>query len=365
MDHQAVVSWVEEVCAELHRSQAKTLARLTAACLRVGRATFAALGRKLPQTTSAKHRIKRAYRFCANERVHVSDAMAGVLRRLTKRRKKPLLLALDWTELGPFHTLMAAAVMRGRAVPLLWASYRTEELHKSQNALEEGLLVLLAGLLPARLEVILLADRGFGRTELARTCQQLGWHYLIRIKPDVYVEGKDYRGLLCDYPVFKGIRRLLRGVLYRKEDPVVHDVVIRWRPGLPAKRDEPWFLMTDLGATAVRLTELYGGRMSVEELFRDDKSMRNGFGLRHTRLSGPGRVDRLLLVVALAYLLLVGLGLLASVLHRPGAWCSNNREGECSAFTIGREMLDQMDEPPERLFELVRAATVAAAKSWG
>ena len=59
------------------------------------------------------------------------------------------------------------------------------------------------------------------------------------------------------------------------------------------------------------LTELYGRRMAVEELFRDDKSARNGWALRHTQLTQAGRFDRLLLVLALAYWLLVGLGLLA------------------------------------------------------
>jgi hypothetical protein len=84
-------------------------------------------------------------------------------------------VALDWVEVRQFHTLSAVAVIRGRAVPLLWATYPEWELRHSQNSLEEGLLRLLKTLLPPELTVILLADRGFGRTELARTCQQLGY----------------------------------------------------------------------------------------------------------------------------------------------------------------------------------------------
>ncbi|MCS6852906.1 MAG: hypothetical protein NZ700_17235 [Gemmataceae bacterium] len=82
------------------------------------------------------------------------------------------MIAFDWTEIHPFHTLVAA-VVKGRAVPLLWASYPDWVLSKSQNTLEEGLFYLLKDMLSADLEVILLADRGFGRTELARTCQRL------------------------------------------------------------------------------------------------------------------------------------------------------------------------------------------------
>ena len=47
---------------------------------------------------------------------------------------------------------------------------------------------LLRTMIPETVEVILLADRGFGRTELARTCRQLRFYYLIRIKPDVWID---------------------------------------------------------------------------------------------------------------------------------------------------------------------------------
>jgi hypothetical protein len=95
--------------------------------------------------------------------VHISDAMQGPLKWLLRSRawrQMPLVVAFDWTEVRQFHTLMAAAVIRGRAVPLLWASYEEWKFHKSQNNLEDGLLRLLKSLLPEGIEVILLADRG-------------------------------------------------------------------------------------------------------------------------------------------------------------------------------------------------------------
>src|SRR5262249_40958110 len=110
------VSWVLPVCSALRLSQAKTLADLAAAALHVGRVSLAALGRKRAGPAACKHRIKRTWRFCANERVLVSDAMRGLIGRLLKRRAKrgarrrrvkPLLLAFDWTDVRTFHTLMA------------------------------------------------------------------------------------------------------------------------------------------------------------------------------------------------------------------------------------------------------------------
>jgi hypothetical protein len=360
------ITWIMTVCTDLRLSQTKTLAQLVAATLGAGRVSLAAIGRRLAGTTSAKHKIKRTWRFTSNRRVVVSDAMRGVIARLCQRRKKkPLVVSLDWTDIRSFQTLMAAAVMQGRAVPLLWASYAKWELCKSRNALEEGLLHLLRTLIPERVPVILLADRGFGRVEMARACANFRFRYLIRIKPDAWVEHPSYRGKLKDYPVAKGMRRVLRAARHRKSRPVTHNIVVRWQPGLPAKRDEPWYLMTDLSGSALQLTALYAKRMTVEELFRDGKSRRNGFALRLTQVKEPRRLDRLLLIVVLAYLLLVGLGLVARQGHRPGFWCSSNDEKQCSVFTIGRAVLERLRVTAAAAILAVSQAIAEAAPNWG
>jgi hypothetical protein len=375
MNRMEAIAWVLSLSVDLRLSQSKTLAELSAAAMGVGRASLAALGRRLLGPAAAKHRIKRTWRFVANPRIVVSDAMAGLCRRLVahyrklqrrgRRRPSPLLIAFDWTEIRDFHTLMAAVVQAGRAVPLLWATYPEWVLHKSQNNLEEGLLLLLRTMIPPDVQVTLLADRGFGRSELARTCQHLGFHYVIRIKPDVWVEHPSYQGKLIDYPVRKRMQRVLADVQYRRTDPVQQNIVIYWKVGLPKKRDEPWFLMTDLKRKAEALTALYGKRMTVEELFRDDKNKRNGFSLRHTKITRAERLDRLLLILALAYWLLVGIGLLARQRYRPSHWCSSNREWECSVFTIGCILLDQERLTAHAAFAAVVEAIAEASRKWG
>ena len=56
--------------------------------------------------------------------------------------------------------------------------------------------------------------------------------------------------------------------------------------------------------------------MTIEELFRDDKNKRNGWSLRDTKITRPDRLDRLLLILAIAYLLLCGIGLIARSTHQ-------------------------------------------------
>ena len=365
MSTQSILTWVLIATTRLLPSQSRTLAVLVAAAIRCERPNLAQVGRKMAGPITAKSAIKRAWRFTCNERIEVADGMAEVIAKLVRKRKKRLLVSFDWTEFREFHTLMAAACIKGRAVPLLWASYKEWKFLRSQNSLEEGLLRLLRTLIPESIRVVILADRGFGRAEWAAVCQDLSLSYVVRIKPNVTVASKRYRGVLSQYPVFKGIAHVLRDVQYRKDARVTHHIVIRWRPDLPKKRDEPWYLMTDLDGRAESLCQLYGCRMQVEELFRDQKNRRNGWALRNTRFQHADRFDRFLLILALAYLLLVGLGLQARLDFEPSQWCTNTRNSECSVFTIGKAMRGRCNYDPDELLQRVRYATEDAARKWG
>lgn len=366
MRRMEAIAWVVSVCAScLRLSQAKTLAALVASAMRVERASLANIGRGIVGT--AKHQIKRCWRFCDNDRVETADAMRGVVKKTLKRRKKPLLVAVDWVDIRQFQTLMAAAVLKGRSVPLCWASCvkHVYDGHRSRNAFEESLLLVLRSMVPEGQKVIILADRGFGRTELARFCQSHGFDYVIRIQPNVHVRCAGFTGKLLDYPVHKGICKLLRSVAYRQHNSVTQNIVVRWVRGLPPKRDECWFLMSSLTAGPARISHLYGQRMTIEQLFRDHKSKRNGWSLRDTQLKTAARLDRLLLVLAIAYLLLCGIGLLAKTRFEPGAWCSNSKSGTCSVFLIGRLMIDRVRCSAAQIFTAFLTATEEAVPKWG
>jgi Transposase DDE domain len=364
VDAPAILSWLVTVSPGLLDSQRLTLSLLVFAALRVGRVSLAALGRLIPGQAKEKHKIKRAERFCANPRVHVADAMSGLIQQLGRNGGR-LLVAVDWVEFRGIRTLVAACVFDRRSVPLLWASYREGTLRRSQNDVEEALLRLLASLLPEGVEVVLLADRGFGRAEMARLCGELDFRFVIRIKPDVYVSHPSYKGVLRDYKVKRGIRRVLKGCAYRQGDPVLASVVIRWKKGLPAARDEPWFLMTDLAKRdAIALTECYGRRMGIEETFRDCKNVRNGFGLRLSQVKKVAHFDRLLLVVVLAYWLLSGAGLIRRR-REPVRPARRRRRPRCSAFTLGVSWTRRDSVSPAEAVAAVLASAFQQADDWG
>jgi hypothetical protein len=351
MNRTDAIAWLVSACAvSLRQSQAKTLTALVHAALFTPRISLANLGRHLRGQAKVKHRIKRVWRFIANDRVEPSVAMTPVVERLLARhpKRRPLGVSFDWTDIRGLQTLVAAANVKGRAIPLCWASCHKHvyDGHRSRNAFEESLLLMLRQMIPDHVKVVILADRGFGRTELGRFCQRRGFSYVIRIQGKVRVKFNDADVRLDHYPVRKGTSERLDNVIYRSRsrEPLHQHVVIRWAKGLPKRRDEPWYLMTDLpreeGWTALRTSKLYGQRMDIEQLFRDGKNKRHGWSLRDTGIDRPDRLDRLILVLALAYLLLMGVGLIATERYDPSHWSSNRRSDSASLFTVGQWMLD-------------------------
>jgi len=337
MKAKEVTSLVICFCSYLRLSQAKTLSELVAAAMTLTRACLAELGRALSHQNgiATKHCIKRVDRFIGNQRIEPIEAMRGLVEWLARPRNK-LLVSMDWVDLRNFKCLVLALRLHGRAIPLLWAVYRYEDFYRSQNNIEYGLLRVLRTMIPESVQLVILADRGFGRTEMAKECQKLQFGYVIRIEPTVYIKGHGFAGRLRDFPIRPGQRCILHNVLYRKYKPVRQHVAVIWQPG----QLEPWYLMTNLDKLPVgKLSKVFGRRMTIEQYFRDLKSKRNGFGLRLTMIKDSDRLGRFLLILAVAYILLVAIGLHASKVFRPSQWCSNNRAGQCSFFTIGQAML--------------------------
>ena len=383
MDRTDAMAWVMSLCQDhLRKSQAKTLSVLVAAAVATMRLTLAGIGRQVAASTdaAAKGAIKRCWRFVANERVEPVEVMPAIMNHLWRRKlawharrpeSRPLLVSLDWTKVRNFHVLMAAVVVEGRALPLCWESYRDRIQHKSQNALEEGMLARLQAALPDGVRILILADRGFGRAELIRTCQRLNLDYLIRVRGDVTVRvsgSRYYRGRLNNYAIRRGRCHSFTDAEYRSDGAVTTNLILRWKRGLWRDKDTPWYLVTNRPVgrgSAKQLSDLYALRFDIEELFRDAKNEHLGWSLGKTRVTRPDRLDRLILIAALAYVLLVALGLWCRANRPPRLWATNRRKRELSAWTIGRVMHTRETIPIADLITGLLAALATPEGKWG
>ena len=74
---------------------------------------------------------------------------------------------------------------------------------------------------------------------------------------------------------------------------------------------------------------------------------------------------RLILVAALAYVLLVAIGLWCRDHLDPRWWCTNRRRRELSAFAIARAMRDRDTPRCDRLIDHLLVALLPQAENWG
>ena len=334
MCYGRIVAWIVSACTRVRRSQAKTLGELVAGAMRCRRASLADIGRGMLGKALPKHKIKRVDRFLGNERVEVAEAVWALMAIAAKAARGRLFVLVDWVDVTSYKVLVAAVPIRGRSVPVLFAAYRKWELFKSQNAFEEGFFTLLRALLAKRVRAVVVADRGFHRAELAKHLQATGLLYVIRVNGTTHFATDHHSGPPDNVRLRPGQHMDLGFGAYRKSRPVRQRVVVYWK----MHHAEAWFLATNLDWGWRHVVATYALRMHIEQLFRDEKNLRFGWGLRQTALSTPGRLERLLLVLAFAYLFLILLGLLATQTLPPSHWASatSRKKRQNSLFTIGR-----------------------------
>jgi hypothetical protein len=364
MQYLSIVRWVVGLCTGLRRSQAKTLGHLVGGALRCRRVSIAGIGRCLQSGALVKHSIKRVYRFLANERIEAPLACRALIGLVAAKADGRLWVTVDWTDIGPYKVLAASVPLGGRSVPILFAAYRKWNLRRSQNAFEEGFFKLLAALVPPAVQAVIVADRGFARADLFHTLRALGLSWVIRLPLNVCFEGETYCGRLDDLPVRPRTHKDLGFGRYRKNRPVRMRVVFWWKQ----HQKDPWLLGTDLQWSWRKVCAAYGLRMQIEELFRDHKGLRHGWGLRAVSLSAPERLERLLLVLALAYLLLVLMGLECRSRLSERHWAAglSRNKHQASIFFVGRFMQTRRHFRLRTLLRLLASQLTRIIKeNWG
>lgn len=307
---------IAELLPDLPRPEQKGLAALVSGVVLAGTAVLSRASAAIPGQQQDRSKQQRAHRLLANDRLDVGRAQRRLVERVVARRtgRLPVLVDAVTTGATAHHpgtmTLMVALAWHHRALPVLWRTWRTDQKGQAWGQALRTMLTTLAELLPAGLEVVVLADRGLSGEPLIRTIEEQGWQYLLRVKRDGTVchpGGVCRLGELVPTP---GTQQLLTAAAIWP--PTSHhrprwnaarhtNIVAVWRSQDP----EAWLLVTDLPASTQRCTE-YRIRTWEEELFRELKTL--GWQWNQSRVREPERVERLLLVMALATLWMAALG---------------------------------------------------------
>lgn len=297
---QEVVSFCHSAFSDvLRKTQRENVGRAVAALVASRDAHLSAIARSFAGAKDFKYRLKRFDRFIGNKRVKVWEcfpALVPLILKLADRMQGYLPVVVDHTDVGDnLRVFYAAVLFKKRALPLIFFVFNKHAIRRSQNKIEEALLTQLKELIPSRLRVVIVADRGFGRVSLFRFLEGLHWRFVIRVKGKVYVREQHEEGLLKALPA----QWWRQNIRYHKTARYSLNLL-----SIAAGTDDPWYLATNLTDGAL-VKSIYEKRMKIEELFRDQKWH---VGMVTPTARKLARFTRLLFIVLLASLILLLLG---------------------------------------------------------
>lgn len=238
-------------------------------------------------------------------------------------------LLVDETSLGDHLRVMAVCLAyAGRAIPLAWECYLPEEYPEGgQVALVLELLDRIAPALEGVAEVVVEADRGIGCSpRLLEGIAWRGWYYLMRVQSSVRLLLEGGEEVEFGNLVHRGERWQAECYAFKKHGWLRCRALGYWREDA----QEAWLLVTN--HPQVEALE-YAKRMWEELAFRDIKS--GAWQWQSSHVWHPSHAGRLWLVMAVAYVLMMFLGLLA---RKRGQWLRvvhRGRDLRWSLFQLG------------------------------
>jgi hypothetical protein len=290
------------------KTQRTKLALLVATMLDVRSANLMDLAAGLPrQADRTDMRYQWITRLLGNPLVVSDEIMEPFSREVLERAAatgEPLTLILDQSKMSDRHQVLMLALRWGeRALPLAWRVEETDGAIGFDT--QQALLEAVARWLPDEASVRLMGDRFYGTADLIGWCQGRGWDYRLRLKGNLAVfdaTGKTTTGQCAKDRVY-----YLEDVELTARRARTHIGIIQ-DPG----HAEPWIIAMSEKPGYLRTLE-YAARWGIEPMFSDFKS--RGFGIEDTQLRYADRLDRLILVMALALYVAVSTGQWDAVHH--------------------------------------------------
>lgn len=270
-----------------------------------------ALGCSLPlETENRSSRFQWIKRVLANGLIDPAEVMEPYAREGLDRSSaggvQPIVI-IDQSQATRLHRhemLMVAVRLGERALPLTWV------VRKTSGALgfaeQRTLLERVAAWLPDGVKPVLMGDRFYGSPDLIAWCAARGWSWRLRLKAHLLVTDRD-GGETTLKDCFVNGDWLLEDVRLTGKQVASHVAMLH-----EAGHDEPWIIAVSEKPTTWRALD-YGMRWGIEALFSDLKT--RGFNIEDSQLRLAERIDRLLLVVAIAVYWAVSTGMWDAQAH--------------------------------------------------
>lgn len=243
-----------------------------------------------------------------------------------------LTFVIDGSEVGNGCTaLMISIYYKKRGIPICWVvkSCKKGHLPVSLHLEVMNLLAEIIETIPNK--ITFLGDGEFDHINLQKFCKSKGWSYILRTaKSSIFYndQGDEFKAKEI-YPSFAKEYFSIDQVHFtRQKYGPVHLLI--WHS---KEYDEAIYLISDLeyGPDIIRY---YKRRFSIETIFADIKS--RGFKIHKTKMKDAERLNKLLIIVCLGFLITFLFGTYRVVYHEYiPKFIRKDRIEQYSIFQIG------------------------------
>jgi len=294
--YNRLITMMNQLVAPAHIHHLTNWAWIVVGILQSNSVALSQIATHLPGEIKAESRVTTIRRWLKNLKVDVWSLYQPILAQLVAgwQATEAVVILDGLSVFGDRWQIFRLSLMHGRrAIPLVWKVVAGKGL-THREVLEPMLRQAAEFLRPRVPAVRCLADAGFRDCDWAVLCEEMGWHYAIRIACNTYLTDAAGASAALNARVPVGRNRYFQNVWLTQALKLHTNISVTWTDTTPV---EMVAVISDQPAGPKRLRE-YALRMAVEQSFRDDQS--GGFDLEHTRLQHAERLERLLLAVALA-----------------------------------------------------------------
>lgn len=253
------------------------------------------------EATNKESKIKKVKRFLDSKWNGYHDYYLPFIEVFLKNLipQKELVFIIDGTQsAGNCITLMLSVLWRGYAIPVIWLVKEGEKGHFSEEKHME-LLEAVKEIIPENTRNILLGDGEFDGKKLREKLEKTGFEYVLRTSKDKLIKNE------CnEIHRFENQTNGFENGQYWFENASENSHAVYWKS---KQYQDPIYLLTNLDLAGLACA-YYKKRFKTELLFKQLKSA--GFNLQRSKLQGEKRCTNLMMILAFAFVLCFGLGIL-------------------------------------------------------
>ncbi len=329
--------------AKVNEALVKTLAMMITGMLLGPHVQLFAIAMWVPLLIKLPSIVRRFERFVADGRVDVGKYFEPfVVAMIAALGNETAYLIIDCTQAGPkCRTLFIGLAYHNTVLPLVWKTLKGKKGHV-KGEFQKQLLNQIYHRLHHCRQVIVLGDAEFSNEPVINSLKPKNWGFVLRFQSNYQIQLEPEGEWMSAKEIYEAAGLKAGqvkhwGKVYFTEAHKIPNLTmtVHWEEGA----DEPLCLISNLPPSS-QPHLIYDKRYWVETLFGNCKS--RGFQLARTQMITPAHIDRLILSIAIATCMALGLGTHLIVINQADQACTERSRSidradrrDLSLFQIG------------------------------